>query len=370
MEQQRRLAYIDSLRAIAALLVLFGHCVNEYFVLLAPNPNFPFEWLKQISSAQAGVILFFALSGYVIPSSLQKEDAKGFIIRRFFRLYPLFWVSILPRAALYFWFANTAYSLDTILFNFTMFPGLFDRGFVVGVYWTLVHELVFYLLCLLLHLVGWLRQSQKIALFTLLTNLGYWSIRLGAHLGIWQGGSSFFQKTVLIFLSIMFWGALWRLWQEKEKMGPLQRIALVFIPLECALLAPRLLYSNALAKTHFAIGFGSSLAVAVGLFILGTTWLKLNNQKLAWLGLISYSLYLFHIYVIRGAIYFLQALVNKKVISAFSFLDLSICTLLGCLFIGALGYYFVERPSIRLGRWISQSPRKSFIEMSSSIGKI
>jgi len=44
-----------------------------------------------------GVLLFFAISGYVIPNSLRGTRVRGlkrFVIHRFFRLWPTFWLCL------------------------------------------------------------------------------------------------------------------------------------------------------------------------------------------------------------------------------------------------------------------------------------
>ena len=341
---------IDALRGLAALYVIFGHALNWYFLNISPDVGFSFEWLKQLTSALAGVFLFFAISGYVIPSSFQGDGYEGahrFVIRRFFRLYPLFWVSVLPSVIHYCRVANPAYSLETILCNFTMVPSLFNQGFVVGVYWTLVHELLFYALCLLLHCVGWMQQSQKISLLILITGLSHWLLRFGQWIGLWSGGSTFFQKTVLICLSVMLWGALWRCFLDKKCRGILDKIALVFIPVQSLILVIcRPFYSQAAAKLHFPISFAVSIALGLAIFMLGTTGMKIRSRVLIWYGKVSYSLYLFHMLVILYVARFFAHFYSHVP----SFTLFILVVLAGSSLIGIIGYYFIERPSIAFGK--------------------
>jgi len=85
----RRLAWLDALRGIAALFVVLNHL--DFLVL------------KQVRAAMArafdpglyGVFVFFMVSGYIVPASLERKGSiRNFWISRFFRLFPLFAVAI------------------------------------------------------------------------------------------------------------------------------------------------------------------------------------------------------------------------------------------------------------------------------------
>lgn len=345
-----RFKYIDSLRGIAALYVVAGHALNEYYFKLSSDVGLPFEWLKQLTSGLVGVFLFFAISGFVIPASF-RGGGKRFVIRRFFRLYPLFWFSITPNILRFLFRGCTDFSLGAILANITMIPAAFNERFICNVFWTLAHELLFYAICLVLYVSGWIDQSRKIALCALGFAVGYWGFRFGQWIGFWPGAATFFQKTIWISLSIMFWGALWRFFLEGRCQSWLEKAALAFLPIQCALLVVcRPFYTRAEAKLNFPVSFGVSLALAIALFILGTTVMKLKSRILAWCGLVSYSLYLFHMIVITYVMRWVQSsYANPPPLWAFELivLILSCCS-------AALGYYFVERPFIALGKRLTE----------------
>ncbi len=82
-----RLKHIDFLRGIAVILVLFRH---HAFINNTHNAG----WI--------GVDLFFVLSGFLVSGLLfreyiqhQKINAKLFLIRRGFKIYPLFYLALL-----------------------------------------------------------------------------------------------------------------------------------------------------------------------------------------------------------------------------------------------------------------------------------
>ncbi|HYJ63150.1 MAG TPA: acyltransferase, partial [Parafilimonas sp.] len=85
-----RLKEIDFLRGIAIILVLFRHH-------LISNKLYQIGWI--------GVDLFFVLSGFLVSGLLFREYKKShrinvrlFLIRRGFKIYPLFYVFILLTA--------------------------------------------------------------------------------------------------------------------------------------------------------------------------------------------------------------------------------------------------------------------------------
>ncbi|MGH4497688.1 acyltransferase family protein [Klebsiella pneumoniae] len=135
MITKNRSSSIDTLRFIAAGIVCLAHAIpvaNMHFIV----PEFIL--------GRVGVVIFFMISGYLIPVSLNTKNGGllGFWISRFFRLYPMYWVSI----ALAIFILNRNNIID-IAFNITMFQSLFGVTDMIGVYWTLIIEMLFYIYC-------------------------------------------------------------------------------------------------------------------------------------------------------------------------------------------------------------------------------
>jgi peptidoglycan/LPS O-acetylase OafA/YrhL len=80
---------LQSLRGLAALLVIVGHGL-----IVLPQTPFMFA-LGGIFEADASVVFFYVLSGFVLGQSLSR-DARffPFVVRRLFRLLPVLWVSL------------------------------------------------------------------------------------------------------------------------------------------------------------------------------------------------------------------------------------------------------------------------------------
>jgi peptidoglycan/LPS O-acetylase OafA/YrhL len=108
MNDISRVKSLDSIRGIAALAVLFNHCYILSDVVKAqihqgidklgePFSSILTLLVKLSTAGTSAVILFFILSGFVLTLSLinHKSTYKHFIIKRFFRLYPVLFISII-----------------------------------------------------------------------------------------------------------------------------------------------------------------------------------------------------------------------------------------------------------------------------------
>jgi peptidoglycan/LPS O-acetylase OafA/YrhL len=120
----KRFGYIDAQRGLAAILVIWLHATDAFKQLPTPPVgDLLYAFSAALDTGRVGVILFFAISGFVIPSSLRaignqtKADAlRVFLIRRVFRLYPAYWLSVVGAALLGLLFM-TPFSLQTVLLN-------------------------------------------------------------------------------------------------------------------------------------------------------------------------------------------------------------------------------------------------------------
>jgi len=135
-----RLRPLDALRGIAALAVVFFH-----FTLHHEGYENIFRF------GTTGVDLFFIISGFVIFMSLQKADSlRTFIVNRFTRLYPAYWMGVLFSFAIisiHFHYTQK-YPIDrpavALLGNLTMFQYYLGIPDLEGPYWTMIVEMIFY----------------------------------------------------------------------------------------------------------------------------------------------------------------------------------------------------------------------------------
>ena len=97
----RRYAYIDSLRALAAFSVIYYHTALHYvfYGKTTSDAEYVMFYISTVifDFGKVGVIIFFAISGFVVPFSLLRARNRpiiSFAISRIFRLYPAYWASI------------------------------------------------------------------------------------------------------------------------------------------------------------------------------------------------------------------------------------------------------------------------------------
>ena len=138
---------LDYLRGLACAMVVFSHYLErgarDGLTGLARYP-----WAESIAEwGYLGVQLFFMISGYVIFKSAQDRTAGSFIISRFWRLYPAYWVAIACTTIVVTLFKATHFQVSTrdLIWNFSMFQQFANAANVDGVYWSLLVELLFYL---------------------------------------------------------------------------------------------------------------------------------------------------------------------------------------------------------------------------------
>jgi exopolysaccharide production protein ExoZ len=131
-------------RGLAAFSIVYFHS----WVAIMSYPegtSYPIEALRHWGFL--GVNFFFAISGYVICLVVSKSDftIRSFFIRRFFRLYPIYW------AVLYLFVKighTTRGNVDTettsyLLYSATLLPT--KSMPYLDVAWSLQHEVFFYI---------------------------------------------------------------------------------------------------------------------------------------------------------------------------------------------------------------------------------
>ncbi|MEV7012558.1 acyltransferase [Streptosporangium sp. NPDC051022] len=394
VEQQvrRRMDWLDALRGIAAVVVVFEHA----FKFLLPEARSPVKAVFE--PGWYGVTMFFLVSGYIVPASLERRGSvRAFWISRFLRLYPLFGVCVAGVAlliavgwdGLHIWWGSRPISMA--LAHLMMMQNLLYVPNLVNVLWTLSYEMAFYLLVTALFSLGMHHRSTASALsFTVVAVLGVGTlpvallssggsgrmltvvlvvatlvaVGLTAVLGgsgvIRQAGAIVIGITVLgllavnqsypgpgqglLILATMFAGtALYR--AERGEIPWRQAVWVALVPLA----------GIWLARGEF--GFQIAIAAAWITFIIGMTLRHRKvPQALTWLGLISYSIYLLHPLLLEGV----ERFWPEPLAIPLSLRLLALAGVMGLLFgLSALTWRFVEAPAQRLGkRLISEKPSR------------
>lgn len=156
-----RLKELDVLRGFAAINVLIYHFTTRYGERF--GDEVPFKW----PYGNYGVELFFIISGFVIFMSLHNVSSiKEFAYKRAIRLYPAYWICLIITFAAIsiFKLPGTEASLFEAAVNLTMIQRLFNVENVDGVYWSLLPELLFYVMMGLLFKFKLLHKVKLIGL--------------------------------------------------------------------------------------------------------------------------------------------------------------------------------------------------------------
>ncbi|MBA8843308.1 MULTISPECIES: acyltransferase family protein [Brucella] len=345
-----RFSNIDGLRAIAAISVLFHHILGD-FLREASNQNTTLigslnSIISSFDFGRFGVVLFFLISGVVVPFSIksdQLQPIRRFAIGRFFRLYPAFWLSLIFMYG-YLVFTGGAPELKTLLANATMAANAFGQPWLSGVYWTLFIELIFYILIAVAFMAGILRQPMLILAAGLLLALstgGPFLLRsLGINLPVVYIG---------LHLSFLFCGLLLRLTVIEKERGTLSA-ALVLIIVQMGIIVSIGDFSLARNDTFFIVGklpVIASYLAAYSVFLLSLWTMRPQSKLLSSTGEISYSIYLFHVPVCWTIYLFLPP---TGAIS--DLITMALCVIASFV-VSILTYRYVEKPMIAVGRRIS-----------------
>ncbi|SDJ44945.1 acyltransferase family protein [Nonomuraea jiangxiensis] len=398
----RRQTWLDALRGVAVLAVLFEHLLDPLFpeVRATVSPWFDF--------GQYGVLVFFLISGYVVPASLERRGSvAGFWINRAFRLYPLWILAAVAGTAFGVVQVYSAlpgqlgdHPVTSAVAHLTMLQDVLQVVSVVNVFWTLTYEMVFYLLVTALFVAGRHRVSTAgtlvlamaavlvggvlpagalsrglggeaaVLVATAVLVLGLAAILGGDHRVRLCGAAAVGLLAVVLLgtnsrvgaweslaiVTTMFAGtALYRLDQGQLGRG-LGRWVIGLVPVVCVTAAfwfgPGWTMSEEKALA-FRWSWSAAVAGAWLTFAAGRLLRSYALPRfLARLGLISYSVYLLH----PLAVQILRRLVWDPAPVPLAWrITWSVVLLAVVVACSALTYRFVEQPAQRLGRRLARA---------------
>lgn len=310
---------IDVFRGIAILSVLFFHYTTRYNQIYGYDKMlfaFPYGYL--------GVYFFYIISGYVIYMSvINIHTWFDFILNRFARLYPTYWVSIVLTFFMVSLFSlpGRQTSFRDALINFSMLQDWIGVKHVDGVYWTLSRFVSFYFIIFIIHILNLKQRIVGVCLF--------WLFLIFISKFLQLKGINIPGKISLLFLL---------------KEGCFFIIGIMFYMIKQN--GNKFLYNLVIASCLIGIFFinGKLFFMAALMFTLVfILFVKeyltfINNRLLIWLGGISYSLYLIHQNIGYIIINFLKLLhINY-------FLIVLIPTIIS-LVIASIITHYIERPA-------------------------
>ncbi len=346
---------LDGLRGLAALMVLFHHvCFTSYTQTSnTPLVNFCARLFEQ---ARTGVDLFFVLSGFLITSLLIKARHSphyyhDFYWKRALRVLPLYFVCLLCVAL----FQRSA-------MGYVVLAAVFLANFAsvlhvasTGPFWTLAIEEQFY--------IAWPTVLRKRSI----NELQHWALVIGLLcvglrlVAAWFGHYNYF----LTFLHCdgLAFGALLGCWfmQGGERLGGAlrERVALrggFVLGQACVLLAYHLTAGSLREEAYQAACFQTGVTLLAGSIVgclihyTNAPFLAVfRGRVLTFFGLISYSMYMVHLYVLDVWNHVLGAPDGANnvqfVVRTLGILAISIALAL-------VTRYLIEVPSMSLRRYV------------------
>jgi exopolysaccharide production protein ExoZ len=327
---RNRFAGIQIARGLAALSVCYFH---SWTVLdrFPQATSFPIPFLSKHGGL--GVDVFFAISGFVICLVVSRAYFRSseFFVRRIFRLYPL-WLLTLTLFAAGAWLWRGATANETVgffLYSATLLP---TEGFpFYNIGWSLQHEMLFYLLAALV--APFLRVTGLVLVLGASTVINH-LVNLPSPLPVFLSYHAEFLAGVLAFVALPY----------------LKRIGGLFLTL--------------LGTGLFGVFIGSSetpalLPIALFFLMVGFAAIELPDnfifRSLVSLGDASYSIYLLHPLVFlvakSGTVAFHGATWAEEPLRY-----LAIATTI-CL--SLLSWNFFERPFISIGEVAVRKQKRS-----------
>jgi peptidoglycan/LPS O-acetylase OafA/YrhL len=331
----KRIPSLDGLRAISILLVVAGHMARSGH---APQ-------IFWACYAEIGVRIFFVISGYLITGILLREheqtstiSLREFYIRRAFRIFPAALVFLLVVFVFYWhqlrWFDIAA----ALLYVANMDPW---RPWILGHLWSLSLEEQFYLLW-----PGVLKRWYRHRAVILLGVFALAPVFQAAMYALkFRSGAANTLPAISNNLAI---GGLLALFGARiPTIKPYLAIIMTAVVIATPLYSSR----SAIGTLFGLFVLRPLLYVAIAgivLHVVQTPYWVLNCRPVAWLGKISYSLYLWQ------QPFCADPHLRSAYLAVFAFLCATV------------SYYFVEQPLLRIRDQRSQRAAKKPVRDSLS----
>lgn len=322
-----RLHWLDELRAFAVLMVLIPH-----YSFLVPA-------IRYLPST--GVQLFYMISGFILFTLYSEKITNlksygRFMMKRFFRIAPLFYASMLLFGATFYPFLDL--SAFNIITHLLLFPfGFFQETLngIISLEWSIYVEWSFYMVFPLL--LFFLKKSPSITLgATFLLSFG--QLYLAHVLGYDTATRTFLyeQPTAQLIFFLTGMALAWFSSHKSFDIPSARRL------LWCGVAG---LWLMQIFVPIFALRLMISLFCFVAIFLSFPSLKKSEGLEkiLRWIGLRGYSIYLLH----RLPILAIQ---HGYVPDTFLFILLSVPF---TFLLSDLSYRLIEVPCITLGRKLS-----------------
>jgi peptidoglycan/LPS O-acetylase OafA/YrhL len=364
--EKQRVEFLDAMRGIAIAMVIVNHAGSITGLT---------GWLRHFTGLMSyGVQMFFVISAYTIfmtyAASLNKgaaTPARDFLIRRLFRIVPVYWMGIVLYTVVY-GMESRGWLPGPELWHFPLHIFLLNiwhpdvQSSVVPGGWSISVEVMFYLIVpLCFTLVRDVKQAMAFTAIAMVAGplaVGAFAHAIAPQLADmspvllkhwWERNP--LNQLGCFGVGIFLYFAVKAGWHKRfEHWRPNVGLMLFAAALVIAGDSSRIAFPQ--SQHLFALAFG-----AFGLALAAIPWRVIVNQCSVFLGRISYSGYLLHFLVLKqltlvfpgepGAGYFLAIVGSAFVLT---------------IPLAYLSYVWIEQPSIGLGKKLIVSLSKPRLE--------
>ena len=354
-----KILFANQLRGVAVLSVVLIHYTvvvhllrrDIAWVIAAPPIDGPIpaivNWLNPVyfDLGTFGVSLFFLISGFVIPFSLQTTTSLRFLLARAVRIYPTFWLALLVEGLTVwlssgFWHGESPYGIRSYVVNGLLIETLVGAQTVDWVSWTLSIEIKFYVLAAIIRPAILNRRVWPIFILAMIAfTINVLSARHVLFLPVELVSETTYISFILIgiLFNYNYQNALSHLYLL------LYVCLMLMVVVFCWYLGPML--GDWRIKT-------STMAISLIVFALSYGWRGkfVSNCIFDNLAKISYPLYLVHALFGFSVLYFLMIAWRMPYWAA---------AIVAILSSSALAYALhrcIELPSVRLGSKLKSTP--------------
>jgi len=329
-----RLTRIDGLRGLAIIGVIAVHATG-------------------FGAGQFGVQLFFLISGFILTYVASKDIfyPTSFFIKRFFRLAPLYYITLI--ICYLIGFNNQleesvpikALDISNLVWHISFLHGLHPDYLrsIIGIYWSLTPEVVFYLFFPLLFLLSGKSLVKCLVAALLLAPfaapLGRLIFGNTAAVGLW------IPKSPIVNMYLFIFGMLVYKYPDFFKKNVWKYIAFIAAALflMCAT-GYGIRVANNISRVFF-VNYNYGYVLLSFPFLVYSDYFLVkiifNNSLTSLIGKISYSAFLLHGIVIAA----IKNIFPIRIPLMIEFTLIMIITVLVCY----LSYIYIEQPMIGLG---------------------
>lgn len=324
MKEKGTIHSLTWLRAIAALMVCLFHFRG--YIWHGENPNM---FIKSLNYGYLGVIMFFVISGFVIPYSMYVKNYQlkhffRFLLKRTIRIEPPYLIFIFVLLLVnyytfvYLWRLPFPTTLKQFFLNITYLAPFFKVQWITIIFWTLAVEFQFYILTGLVYNTFVRKTIYKFIGFATLLAVGF---LIPAN---FQTILNYYIYFIIGFQTFMYY---------TKQIKSLEFVL-------------TMLFSVA----FIAIFKEWQALPLLAITVLAILYFNYEHKIATFLGNISFSLYLTHGMIGGNIVIFTKVGISRTVLLVY--------ILFNAIAFAALYYYVVERTFLRLSKRIGYSKKE------------